>query len=108
MIDTPNAINVSEVPSNSSYELRPCANCGTSSPGRFCTNCGQRHRTPRDYALSHFLRHVVEEFTSLDSKIFRSLKSLLFSPGKLTAEWIAGKERSYVKPIQLFPESIDT
>ena len=102
MIDTPAPKTVSYETPNSSFAAIVCANCGYSSPGRFCTNCGQKHRTPRDYTLTHFLRHVFEEFTSLDSKIFRSLKSLLFSPGKLTAEWAAGKERSYIKPIQLF------
>ncbi len=79
-----------------------CANCGFSNSGVYCTNCGQKHRTPHDYKLSSFAKHVFEEFTSLDSKIFRSLKSLLFSPGKLTAEWVTGRQKSYIAPLRLF------
>ncbi len=79
-----------------------CHNCNAELHGPYCYNCGQKHRTPHDYRLLHFLRHAIQEFTDLDSKILRSPYYLLFRPGKLTQEWRSGKENSYVKPLRLF------
>ncbi len=79
-----------------------CPNCGAVVHGRYCHNCGQKHRTPHDYQLAQFFKHAFHEFTDLDSKVLRSIRYLLFAPGKLTAEWIAGREHSYVMPMRLF------
>ncbi|HEY3875602.1 MAG TPA: DUF3667 domain-containing protein, partial [Candidatus Kapabacteria bacterium] len=79
-----------------------CPNCGEDVYGHYCPQCGHKHRTPADYSLRNFFLHFFQEFTQLDSKIFRSFGMLLFRPGKLTSAWREGRERSYVKPVQLF------
>jgi hypothetical protein len=83
-------------------DLNACTNCGAVASKHYCANCGQKQRTPHELRITHFLAHALEEFTHLDSKIFRSVAYVLFRPGKLTAEWIEGRERSYVRPLQLF------
>lgn len=79
-----------------------CPNCGAPAHGRYCHRCGQKLRTPHDYRLLHFIKHTLHEFTDIDSKVLLSLRYLLFSPGRLTAEWRAGREGSFVKPVRLF------
>jgi hypothetical protein len=81
---------------------RRCPNCNASAHGAYCHECGQKHRTPHEYRLLHFMKHAMHEFTDIDSKVLRSFRYLLFSPGKLTAEWRAGRERSFVQPVRLF------
>ena len=79
-----------------------CPNCETSLAGEYCQRCGQQAFTPHHFALSHFLRHAVHDLTHFDSKIFRSLLPLVFKPGFLTSEYIAGRQKSYIKPITMF------
>jgi hypothetical protein len=79
-----------------------CPNCGAPVSGRYCHHCGQKQRTPHDYRLLHFLLHAFHELTDLDSKVLRSIRYLLFNPGKLTAEWRTGREESFIKPVRLF------
>ena len=52
--------------------------------------------------MGHFLEHALHDLTHFDSKIFRSLVPLVFKPGFLTAEYIAGRQKSYIKPITMF------
>lgn len=43
-----------------------------------------------------------ETFTDFDSKLWRSLGPLLFKPGFLTREFLAGKRKSYLNPVQMY------
>lgn len=55
-----------------------------------------------DLTLKHFLDHGLHELTHFDSKIFRTLKTLVLYPGKLTADYLAGRRLRYVMPLRLF------
>ncbi len=79
-----------------------CPNCETRLVGEYCHRCGQQAITPHHYALGHFLGHALHDLTHFDSKIFRSIFPLLFKPGFLTAEYLAGRQKSYIKPITMF------
>lgn len=79
-----------------------CPNCGTAWQDQYCQHCGQKRVSPHDYALKHFIAHAVHDITHFDSKIFRSLLPLFFKPGILTAEYLAGRQTRFVKPITLF------
>ncbi|MDR2914276.1 MAG: DUF3667 domain-containing protein [Tannerella sp.] len=46
--------------------------------------------------------HSVENVLAIDSKLFVTMKYLLFRPGKLTKEYINGKIVRYVHPSKLF------
>lgn len=80
-----------------------CPNCGADLVGEYCHNCGQKEIHSHDFALGHFFGHVVHEFTHLDSnKILRTFSSLLFRPGLLTAEYLAGRKGRYIKPLRIY------
>ena len=52
--------------------------------------------------MKHFLHHGLHELTHFDSKIFRTVQALLFRPGLLTVEYLAGRRKRYVLPLRLF------
>ena len=78
-----------------------CFNCGTEIVGQFCHECGQKtdnyHRS-----LKKLFFHFLDEFFTFDSKFFRSLIPFLIKPGRLTNEYLSGKQVSYVAPFRLY------
>ena len=78
-----------------------CDNCGASVPGRYCGNCGQRLEPPV-HSLWHFLAVAMEDVTHADSRLWRTLWALLFKPGFLTHEFLAGRRARYLPPVRLY------
>ena len=81
---------------------KKCVTCGAPVAGKFCPQCGEKRIEPHDLTLRHFSAHAIEAFTHADGKIFRTLRSLVFRPGELTADYLAGRRRPYIGPLQLF------
>ena len=81
---------------------RTCATCGSPISGKFCSGCGELEASTRRYDLRHFVVETVEHFTHADHNVFRSLRLLLFKPGFLTSEFMAGRRKKYLGPAQLF------
>ena len=79
-----------------------CPECGEPIPERFCTRCGEKRVEARDYSLRHFLAEALNVIANLESPIPRSLFALVRRPGLLTAEYLAGRRKRYLKPLQLF------
>jgi hypothetical protein len=78
-----------------------CPECGEVLAGDFCHRCGEKRPEARDLSVRHFVLDAAKELTSLDSKLTRTLLALLFRPGRLTNEWIAGRRGRYLKPLNL-------
>ena len=78
-----------------------CDNCGASVAGRYCGNCGQRFEAPV-HSLGHFLSVAFEDVTHADSRLWRTLAALLFKPGYLTHEFLAGRRARYLPPVRLY------
>jgi len=102
-----NTKNLSENPSGTAtlaatITKTDCANCGNALTGSYCSVCGQKKITEKDVTVHSFLENAFHEFTHIDSKILRSLHYLLFKPGLLTEEFIAGRRKRYMNPVQLF------
>jgi Protein of unknown function (DUF3667) len=78
-----------------------CKNCHAPLSGRFCVNCGQAANVhvPTTLELIH---ELLEGLTHSDSRLWRTLKSLWLSPGKLTEEFIAGRRVAYLPPFRLY------
>src|SRR5215210_3933365 len=84
------------------FEPVACPECGEPIPERFCTRCGEKRVEERDYSLRHFLAEALNVVANLESPIPRSFFVLLRRPGLLTAEYLAGRRKRYLKPLQLF------
>ena len=76
--------------------------CGEPLTGNYCSRCGERRAHARDLSLRGFLHDAFETFTSLDTRGTRSLRYLITRPGLLTAEFVTGRRRRYLSPIQVF------
>lgn len=82
-------------------ENKNCLNCGHIVEERFCPNCGQENietRQPFYYLFAHF----IEDFTHYDGQFWKTIKYLLFKPGRLTKEYLIGKRQAFVAPVKLY------
>jgi hypothetical protein len=78
-----------------------CANCDAVLTGDYCSACGQAVK----YHLHSFLElfsEVTEVLTHSDSRLWRTLRALLFKPGFLTQQFLAGRRASYLSPFRLY------
>ena len=80
---------------------RQCENCGNAVTQRYCGACGQRLEAPV-HSLWHFSRIATEDLTHADSRVWRTLWALLFKPGYLTSEFLAGHRARYLPPVRLY------
>ncbi|HKU86112.1 MAG TPA: DUF3667 domain-containing protein [Casimicrobiaceae bacterium] len=78
-----------------------CRNCGALISGNFCANCGQETAVALPPA-GRFLREAAGRYVALDGRLWRTVGALLFRPGFLTSEYLAGRRRRYVRPSRLF------
>ncbi len=79
-----------------------CGNCGAPLRGPFCSECGEKKLTAKDYSLPHLIEEVLGVFTHLDSKFLRTLKVLFTQPGELSNAYFHGGRSRYTKPLTLF------
>src|ERR1700722_6178290 len=85
------------------HALRVCPSCGAAERGRFCAQCGEQFLRPGDFDLRHFLlTHVVHEVFDLDGKLARTLQVVFTQPGRLAADYVAGRRKPFVSPLRLY------
>lgn len=82
-------------------EEKVCQNCQNPVTGNFCAECGQKTNVHKD-SFWHMIAHFVGDYFHYDSKLWVTLKTLLFQPGKITVEYNQGKRAKYLNPIQLY------
>jgi hypothetical protein len=75
-----------------------CLNCGHTTAGRFCAQCGQKLRLGRIalHDLGHELFHF---FTHLDGAPWYTIRQLLLRPGTMQREFLDGKRKRYQTPV---------
>ena len=78
-----------------------CLNCGADLGGEYCSQCGQRAGR-QDLRLSDVSRELLGDLVEWDSRVWRTLVPLMFRPGYLTAEFMAGRRARYVPPLRLY------
>ena len=78
-----------------------CRNCGAPAPADFCPRCGQETAIALPTARQ-FLKEAAGRYVALDGRLWRTLGALLFRPGFLTREYLAGRRRRYIRPARLF------
>ena len=78
-----------------------CLNCGTELKGPFCYYCGQPDRNFMRF-FPALLRDLMEDLLDLDSRFMRTIKPLLFKPGRLTRDYMEGRRFRYAPPMRLY------
>lgn len=78
-----------------------CANCGRALEGPYCSACGQKavelHRPLRE-----LLSQAFEEMLSVDARLVRTLRPLLFKPGLVAREYLSGHRVGHVPPLKAY------
>jgi hypothetical protein len=100
--DAPTAPRLAAVPQPVASERSArCLNCGAAVHGRYCSNCGQS----TEYHLHSFwdfVREAAEAVTHADSRLWRTLGPLVFRPGFLSQQFLAGRRARYLSPFRLY------
>ena len=78
-----------------------CNSCGSENIKNFCPECGQSAKELNP-DFFHLVKSFLEDTLSFDSKIFKTLKLLMFKPGLLSKEYTLGKRAQYVYPSRLY------
>ncbi|MEL6976242.1 MAG: DUF3667 domain-containing protein, partial [Bacteroidota bacterium] len=83
------------------YRGTECLNCGhpLDMSDKFCPNCGQANSTKR-LVLKDFFDEFFHNLINYDSKLLKTLYTLLIKPGTITRDYIAGKRMSYTNPFR--------
>lgn len=78
-----------------------CQNCETTFVGNYCPQCGQ---SKLDYDRP--FRFIIADFAgnmfAFDTRLWTSLKTILFRPGQLALDYISGKRIRYMPPLRLY------
>lgn len=79
-----------------------CKNCNEPLTGKknFCSSCGQKNIAKLTF--KYLVNEVVENVLNLDSKMFKTLKLLVFNPGFLAQEFSEGKRVKHVSPVRFY------
>jgi len=78
-----------------------CLNCGATLQGKFCHVCGQENLELKEN-FGHMMSHAISDYFHFDHLFFHTLKPLLFKPGYLTNEYMAGRRAQYLHPIKMY------
>ncbi len=78
-----------------------CLNCGAELQGHFCHVCGQENLQIKEN-FGHLMNHAISDYFHFDEKFFHTLVPLLFKPGKLTVDYMAGKRTQYLHPVRVY------
>jgi hypothetical protein len=85
------------------YRGLNCLNCGhpLDISEKFCANCGQINTTKK-LSFNDFFLEFLGGIFSYDSKMNRTLSTLIFHPGKISQDYINGMRTQYANPFRFF------
>lgn len=87
------------------YELKfrgtTCLNCGhvLDVSDKYCPNCSQANSTKK-LVLKDFFDEFFSSLINYDSKLLKTLYTMLVKPGTITRDYINGKRISYTNPFR--------
>ncbi len=82
-------------------ELIVCKNCDNKFSGKFCSNCGQSVKElerPIRFMIADFMGTII----TFDTRLIKTLATVLFKPGRLTLDYLAGKRARYMPPFRFY------
>lgn len=85
------------------YRGEHCLNCDypLEISDRFCPRCGQMNSTKK-LSFNDFLEEFFSGVFAYDSRLNRTLKTLIFKPGKISKDYIEGKRMRYANPFRFY------
>jgi len=81
--------------------MKTCKNCGASTNGLYCSNCGQKP-VPERITLHYIVHEVFHFFTHAEKGFFFTTAQLLKNPGQVLKGFIEGKRKNYQKPVSYY------
>jgi hypothetical protein len=78
-----------------------CLDCGAELAGPYCHSCGQ-HDEDNIRPMRALLAEIGSDVFAVDSRLFRTIRPLLFHPGLLTNEYMAGRRSRYIPAFRLY------
>lgn len=78
-----------------------CPNCGAERVGDFCQRCGQHYLDER-LTLRGLWREASARVFTLDRGLLHTLAELARSPGRVPADYVAGRRRRYTHPVSFY------
>lgn len=89
------------MPKTPSNQKVVCQNCDTSFKGNYCPECGQQLREFQK-PFRFLIVDLAGNIFSFDTRLWRSIKSLILKPGLYTLEYINGHRMRFVPPLRLY------
>ena len=90
-------------PRASETSLDRCASCRAPLAGVYCAACGERRLRPDEFSLRRFAGDALNEITGgSTSRLWRSIRALALQPGRLTREFMEGRRKPWLRPLQVF------
>ena len=85
-----------------SKELHTCDNCEKpfDAAFKFCPHCGQKCND--ELTLGVLFYNTIANYFSFDARFFRSFIPLIFKPGYLPKQFVAGKRLIFIHPAQVY------
>lgn len=80
-------------------ESASCLNCGHVLTGKYCSNCGQRHRGT-DLDAGEIVAETFDSVVRIDGKLWRTIIELTKNPGAVAKNYANGKRARYVNPLR--------
>ncbi|MBS1687803.1 MAG: DUF3667 domain-containing protein [Bacteroidetes bacterium] len=78
-----------------------CPNCGSVAEKNYCSECGQETHLHND-SFWGLVMHFIGHYFHYDSKFWKTLRALWFSPGKLTTAYWKKQRMRYIPPVSLY------
>ncbi|MCF6307970.1 MAG: DUF3667 domain-containing protein [Flavobacteriaceae bacterium] len=85
------------------YKSEECLNCGLplELTDKYCSNCSQLNST-KQLSINDFFNEFFSSLFTYDSRLRYTLKDLLFKPGVITRNYVAGQRLKYANPFRFY------
>ncbi|PHS61694.1 MAG: hypothetical protein COB12_11900 [Flavobacterium sp.] len=85
------------------YKGAECLNCGhpLKLTDKYCSNCSQLNST-KQLSINDFFNEFFSSLYTYDSRLRYTIKDLLFKPGVITRNYVAGQRLKYANPFRFY------
>jgi len=85
------------------YKGLECLNCGCplQLSDKYCPNCSQLNST-KQLSITDFFDEFFSSLFTYDSRLRFTIKDLLFKPGVITRNYVAGQRLKYANPFRFY------